>query len=252
MPDYAAPTAVPAWVSGAFSQAYGQYFQALPTLYKYSASQALRDSPLAQADVSLSSTLAESATLREAVYQTIYQYCSNVKFGAETDRPVDELIYQLLYQDLHLNTMAATGLTLHITSRYKRSATVTRSTAKDKDGDVTLADEPTPDQVKKGAIYAYMNSVHPSSSASQSIEMSGWRFDNTPVVEALDDKPGVIRFKVKVNDDGEVEDVTKVSGNVSLAQEKLCRDKLLDSNFIKTNAGAGGATGFYTFRFIVR
>jgi hypothetical protein len=92
----------------------------------------------------------------------------------------------------------------------------------------------------------------PGSGGGSGLEMSGWRFDNTPVVEALDDNPGVVRFKIKITDDGEVESVTKVSGNVSPAQEKLCRDKLLDANFIKTNAGAGGATGFYTFRFSVK
>jgi hypothetical protein len=92
----------------------------------------------------------------------------------------------------------------------------------------------------------------PGSGGGSGLEMSGWRFDSTPVVEAVDDNPGVIRFKIKINSDGEVEAVTKVSGNVSPAQEKLCRDKLLDANFVKTNAGAGGATGFYTFRFSVR
>ena len=84
------------------------------------------------------------------------------------------------------------------------------------------------------------------------LEMSGWRFASQPVVAALDDDPGVVRFKIKISADGEVEGVTKVSGNVSPAQEKLCRDKLLDANFVKTNAAAGGATGFYTFRFSVR
>jgi hypothetical protein len=92
----------------------------------------------------------------------------------------------------------------------------------------------------------------PGSGGGGGLEMSGWRFDNTPVVEAVDDNPGVVRFKIKISDDGEVESVTKVSGNVSPSQEKLCRDKLLDANFVKTNAGAGGATGFYTFRFTVK
>jgi outer membrane biosynthesis protein TonB len=92
----------------------------------------------------------------------------------------------------------------------------------------------------------------PGSGGGGGLEMSGWRFDSTPVVEALDDNPGVVRFKIIISSDGEVESVTKVSGNVSPAQEKLCRDKLLDANFVKTNAGAGGATGFYTFRFSVR
>ncbi len=96
------------------------------------------------------------------------------------------------------------------------------------------------------------NGSRPGSGGGGGLEMSGWRFDSTPVVEAVDDNPGVIRFKIKISSDGEVEAVTKVSGNVSPAQEKLCRDKLLDANFVKTNAGAGGATGFYTFRFSVR
>ena len=84
------------------------------------------------------------------------------------------------------------------------------------------------------------------------LEMSGWRFDSTPNVSAVDDESGVVRFKIKISADGEVESVTKVSGNVSAAQEKLCRDKLLGANFVKTNSAAGGATGFYTFRFSVR
>ena len=84
------------------------------------------------------------------------------------------------------------------------------------------------------------------------LEMSGWRFESTPKVDALDDDSGQVRFKIKISADGEVESVTKVSGNVSAAQEKACRDKLLDANFIKTNGAAGGATGFYTFKIVVR
>ncbi len=91
-----------------------------------------------------------------------------------------------------------------------------------------------------------------SSPGTGGLEMSGWRFESTPVVEAIDDNSGVVRFKIKISDDGEVQAVTKVSGNVSAAQEKLCRNKLLDANFVKTNGAAGGATGFYTFRFSVR
>jgi len=91
-----------------------------------------------------------------------------------------------------------------------------------------------------------------SSPGSGGLEMSGWRFGSTPVVEAVDDNSGTVRFKIKISADGEVESVTKVSGNVSAAQEKLCRDKLLDANFIKTNGASGGATGFYTFKITVR
>ncbi|WP_375416006.1 hypothetical protein [uncultured Hymenobacter sp.] len=84
------------------------------------------------------------------------------------------------------------------------------------------------------------------------LEMSGWAIDSTPKVEAVDDNSGVVRFKIKITEEGEVEAVTKVSGNVSAAQEKLCRDALTNASFRRTNSGAGGATGFYTFRFTVR
>ena len=84
------------------------------------------------------------------------------------------------------------------------------------------------------------------------LDMSGWRFASTPTVEAIDDNSGVVKFKIKISEDGDVEGVTKISGNVSPAQEKLCRDKLLNANFVRTNSGQGGATGFYTFRFSVR
>ena len=91
-----------------------------------------------------------------------------------------------------------------------------------------------------------------SSPGSGGLEMSGWRFGSTPVVEAVDDNSGTVRFRIRISADGEVESVAKVSGNVSAAQEKLCRDKLLDANFVKTNGAAGGATGFYTFKITVR
>ena len=91
-----------------------------------------------------------------------------------------------------------------------------------------------------------------SSPGSGGLEMSGWRVEKAISVEPIDDNSGVIRFKIKISADGEVESVTKVSGNVTAAQEKLCRDKLLDASFVKTNSASGGATGFYTFKITVR
>lgn len=92
----------------------------------------------------------------------------------------------------------------------------------------------------------------PGSGGGSGLEMSGWAFDSTPKVAAVDDNSGVVRFKININADGEVEGVTKVSGNVSPAQEKLCRDALQDASFRRTNSGSGGATGYYTFKFSVR
>ena len=76
--------------------------------------------------------------------------------------------------------------------------------------------------------------------------------ESLPKVAALDDNSGVVRFTINITADGEVEGVIKVSGNVSPAQEKLCRDALQDASFRRTNGGTGGATGYYTFKFSVR
>ncbi|UOQ96034.1 hypothetical protein MUN81_12265 [Hymenobacter sp. 5317J-9] len=88
-----------------------------------------------------------------------------------------------------------------------------------------------------------------SSPGSGGLEMSGWAFDSTPRPESVDDNPGMIRFKIKISEDGDVESVTKVSGNVSPTQERLVRDALLNATFRRTNSGSGGATGFITYRF---
>ncbi|MBD2721300.1 hypothetical protein [Hymenobacter armeniacus] len=88
-----------------------------------------------------------------------------------------------------------------------------------------------------------------SSPGSGGLEMSGWAFDSTPRPESIDDNPGMIRFKIKISEDGDVESVTKVSGNVSPAQERLVRDALLNATFRRTNSGTEGATGFITYRF---
>ncbi|OGX85187.1 hypothetical protein BEN47_02340 [Hymenobacter lapidarius] len=91
-----------------------------------------------------------------------------------------------------------------------------------------------------------------SSPGSGGLEMSGWAPDSSPNVRAVDDNSGVVRFKIRINEEGEIQSINKVSGNVSAAQEKLCRDALNDMTFRRTNSAAGGATGFYTFKITVR
>ena len=86
----------------------------------------------------------------------------------------------------------------------------------------------------------------------EGLEMSGWAPASVPKPALIDDNSGTVRFKIKIDEEGEVESVIKVSGNVSPAQEKLCRDALQDATFRRTNNGSGGATGFYTFKFSVR
>ncbi|RSK49843.1 hypothetical protein [Hymenobacter rigui] len=91
-----------------------------------------------------------------------------------------------------------------------------------------------------------------TSPGSGGLEMSGWAAVNRPNVAGVDNSPGFVKYKIKINADGEIEAVTKVSGNVSPAQDRLCRDALEKVEFRRTSAAEGGATGFYTFRFTVQ
>jgi hypothetical protein len=237
------PVQVPDWVAAEFGEAYAHYFLGLPAFYRYTVGQTLRNSALAP-NADLSNTLAQNTALREAVYQTIYQYCHALKYGLGNSHEVDKLIYLMLYSDLHLGDLAAMRLAPYISSRYKQPVPTPQYSAYPVGAEA-------PDK------RATATSTAPSSSSNHTgdgsgLEMSGWRFESQPTVEAVDDNPGFIRFKFKITDEGEVESVTKVAGNISSAQEKLCRDKLLDANLIRTGTGKGGATGFYTFRFTVR
>ena len=91
-----------------------------------------------------------------------------------------------------------------------------------------------------------------SSPGSGGLEMSGWAFEAVPDIPKIDETAGIARFKIKISADGEVESVTKVSGNISPAQEKVVRDALLNASFRHLNSNAGGAIGFYNFRYTVR
>jgi hypothetical protein len=255
------PAQVPDWVAAEFSEAYGRYFPDLPDFYRYSVSQRLRNTPFADLRSDLPSTLAQNTALREAVYQTIYQYCHALKYGLGDSHEVDKLVYLMLYNNFHLSDLAAARLTPYINSRYKQSAPLPQYTA------YPTGDQ-APDKLVTGSVdraanlaayrQAYGRTTTPPEAPSSSptstsgMEVSGWRFDNAPTTEAISDEEGAIRFKMKISDKGEIESVTKMSGNVSSAQERLCREALLNAHLVKTNAGASGATGFYTFRFTIR
>ena len=93
-----------------------------------------------------------------------------------------------------------------------------------------------------------------SSPGSGGLEMAGWAFDAKPSVEAVDDidYAGRMRYKIKIDDNGNVLNVVKVSGNMSAAQDNLCRRALQNATFRPTSSAQGGATGFYTFIFAAK
>ncbi len=90
-------------------------------------------------------------------------------------------------------------------------------------------------------------------SGDGSLNMPGWGYDRKPRPNDTSSETGELVFRIKINGDGEVESVVKVSGNVSPALEKLYRDEVYRSTFTRTTSSAAanvGATG--TIRFIIR
>lgn len=90
-------------------------------------------------------------------------------------------------------------------------------------------------------------------SGDGSLNMPGWGYDRKPRPNDTSSETGELVFRIKISEDGEVESVVKVSGNVSPALEKLYRDEVYRSTFTRTSSSAAanvGATG--TIRFIIR
>jgi hypothetical protein len=223
------------------------------------------------------------------VYQTLYQYCHTLKYGLDNGSEVEELVHQFLYRNLHMSDLAATYLAPQITRRYRLPAppslveAATPATignysyakrqphmphTADPRGSLppkALYGEPgssrkreqpkvlyTPKGSGEPKVSALYGNPDSRPSSGSGLELNGWQFDTPPAIEVVDDNPGVVRFRLELDEDGAVDSVTKTYGTVSPAQEKICRDKLLNTHFVKTKAGARATTGFYTFRFSVR
>jgi hypothetical protein len=93
-----------------------------------------------------------------------------------------------------------------------------------------------------------------SSPGSGGLEMSGWAFDTKPTVVAIDNinYAGRMRYKIRIDENGNVLNVMKVSGNMSQEQDNLCRKALQTATFSPTNGAQSGATGYYTFNFAAK
>jgi len=94
--------------------------------------------------------------------------------------------------------------------------------------------------------------ARPGSGGGGGLEMSGWAIDNVPDIPKIDDNPGVARFKIVINNDGDVISVTRVSGSVSPEQAQAVRNALQKATFRNLNGQDGGAIGYYNFRYLVK
>jgi hypothetical protein len=91
-----------------------------------------------------------------------------------------------------------------------------------------------------------------SSPGSGGLEMSGWALATSERPPVVSNESGYVRFKIQIDENGDIVSVNKVGGNVPPNQVQVCRDFLLKSaSFRRTQAGSGGGTGFITYRFKV-
>jgi periplasmic protein TonB len=66
------------------------------------------------------------------------------------------------------------------------------------------------------------------------LNISGWNWDFEPTIEAPKNESGRIVFRIAVNSDGEVTEVVKEEGTVSLETEQACRREIQKLSFTKT------------------
>ncbi|MFY0650652.1 MAG: hypothetical protein JXQ96_01400 [Cyclobacteriaceae bacterium] len=90
-----------------------------------------------------------------------------------------------------------------------------------------------------------------SSSGGASLDLSGWIWDNEPKVKDESNETGTIVFKIAVDGDGEIIQVVRLTGNLSLAIMKAYENAVQELTFSKTDHGgqiAPRSEGTITFK----
>lgn len=69
------------------------------------------------------------------------------------------------------------------------------------------------------------------------LDLAGWKWDSAPKPKIGDDEvTGQIVFEIKVDENGEIISIRRISSSVSLAAEKACRAEIEKLTFTKTGA----------------
>ena len=82
------------------------------------------------------------------------------------------------------------------------------------------------------------------------LDMAGWRYDVAPKKDPYANETGFIKFRIKIDGDGNLISVDRVEGTVSPHVEKWYRDELRKTTFSRTGSSSSsstGATGYVTF-----
>jgi len=180
-------------------------------------------------------------------------------------KSADEILFVYLYELLHMNTGPATILTLYCKQHYQRplasvplpsapyqaatTNTLTESRTVELDSPQPIRKQPTTAAVSRATVRPLYPAKQRLPNPSTDLEADGWRFEAVPLIEAASTEVGLVRFKVKISSDGQVESASKVTSSTSPEQVRRCLDKLLDTQLIKTKPEAGRTTGYCTFKW---
>lgn len=87
-----------------------------------------------------------------------------------------------------------------------------------------------------------------------SLNLPGWRYDIEPKRDPYTNETGIIRFRIRIDADGNLVNVERVESTVSPQVEKWYRDQLYKTTFSRTGTGATSVsyTGEVVFRITAR
>lgn len=87
------------------------------------------------------------------------------------------------------------------------------------------------------------------------LNLAGWAWDQKPAAPKIEDNEnGFVVFKIVVDDQGDIIEVTPIEQTLSAEAVRRCRDKIRERSFVRTAAGAlpPRSTGTVRFELVVK
>ncbi|MFT2007716.1 hypothetical protein ACMA1I_03505 [Pontibacter sp. 13R65] len=126
-----------------------------------------------------------------------------------------------------------------------KAGTSNEATGNNNGDDVNkVGDKGSPDgKVDAKALYGK------SGGGSGGLDMAGWRYEIEPKRDPYSNESGIVKFRISINGNGEVTNISTIESNVSPQVKKWYEDQLRRTSFIRTGGGNSnaGATGTVTF-----
>ncbi|WP_114781553.1 hypothetical protein [Botryobacter ruber] len=84
------------------------------------------------------------------------------------------------------------------------------------------------------------------------LDMAGWRYEIEPKRDPYSNETGIVKFRITINGDGELVNISTIESNVSPHVKKWYEDQLRKTNFVRTGGSSSGAGATGTVTFVIR